>query len=52
MSGKITDPELPQYGNKSIAVRKGRLEIHGTPILQTWTVLDTTANFRDKTIKV
>ncbi|ROT65416.1 putative fibrocystin-L [Penaeus vannamei] len=35
--------ELPNYGAKVLAVREGRLDLHGAPIEVTWTHLATTA---------
>ena len=35
---KVT-PELPMYGAKNIAVRRGVLDMHGAPVTPTWTQL-------------
>jgi len=47
MHGQKTDPELPTFGNKVIAVYEGTLEIHGVPRNPTWTELLKTANKGD-----
>lgn len=44
MHGEKSDPYLPTYGNKVIAVRYGQLEMHGKPRSHIWTDLDVTAN--------
>ena len=36
-------PELPIYGAKVIALRRGVLDLHGTPTVKTWTRLASTA---------
>jgi len=45
-----TDPHIPMYGNKVIAVRNGVLDMHGVPRTPTWTSLGATANPGDTTI--
>ena len=40
---KVT-PELPGYGAKNIAVRRGVLDLHGAPVTPTWTQLARTAH--------
>ncbi len=47
MHGQKTDPELPIFGNKVIAVYEGTLEIHGVPRNPTWTELQKTASKGD-----
>ena len=44
--------ELPIYGCKVLGVRKGSLELHGMPVVNTWTRLAATANAGDLTITV
>jgi hypothetical protein len=36
-------PELPIYGGKTIAVRRGGIDLHGTPVVPAWTQLGATA---------
>jgi len=43
MHGDRSDPEIPIYGSKVLAVRNGILDIHGVPRSPTWTELETTA---------
>jgi len=45
-----TDPQIPTYGNKVLAVRNGVLEMHGVPRTPTWTSLAATANPGDTTV--
>ena len=42
MHGDEYTPALPIYGNKVIAVRNGRLEMHGPERSHSWTELETT----------
>lgn len=44
MHGDEFTPALPIYGNKVIAVRNGRLEMHGPERSHVWTELETTAS--------
>ena len=44
MHGDLRSPELPIYGAKTLGVRNGTLDLHGSPISQTWTLLSATAN--------
>jgi len=44
MHGDEYTPALPIYGNKVIAVRNGRLEMHGPTRSHAWTELETTAD--------
>ena len=44
MHGDEYAPALPIYGNKVIAVIKGRLEMHGPERSHVWTELETTAS--------
>ena len=39
MHGSKYDASMPIYGNKGIAVRRGRLEMHGARREVTWTTL-------------
>lgn len=43
MHSQETDPSLPIYGNKVLAVRVGQLEMHGKPRETVWTELESTA---------
>ena len=52
MHGHTRCTELPIYGCKVIAVRKGALELHGRHISHTWTHLTSTANVGDTQITV
>ena len=47
MYGDNSDPEIPMYGNKVIAVRYGTLDMHGKPVSPSWTRLDATAAVGD-----
>lgn len=42
LHGSITSPEIPDYGNKVLAVRYGTLDIHGVARSHTWTELSET----------
>jgi hypothetical protein len=42
MHGTISDPYLPIYGNKVLALRHGTLDIHGIKRNPTWTMLEMT----------
>lgn len=44
MHGDEYTPALPIYGNKVIAVRNGRLEMHGPERSHVWTELESTAS--------
>lgn len=52
LHGKISDPYLPIYGNKVLALRKGHLDMHGPERTRTWTVLEETAEANSTTIKL
>ena len=39
----LVTPELPLYGAKNIAVRRGTLDLHGKPVTPTWCQLAETA---------
>uniref|UniRef100_A0A8C4T925 PKHD1 like 1 n=1 Tax=Erpetoichthys calabaricus TaxID=27687 RepID=A0A8C4T925_ERPCA len=41
--GHLRSPELPLYGAKTLAIREGTLDLHGTPVPFTWTRLAKTA---------
>jgi hypothetical protein len=43
LHGNTRCTELPIYGCKVLAVRKGALELHGMPVVNTWTHLAATA---------
>ena len=42
LNGAKDDPVMPLFGNKVIAVSGGTLEMHGAPIMNTWTTLENT----------
>jgi len=44
MHGEEYDPYIPLYGNKVLAVRYGRLDMHGQERVRSWTDLKFTAN--------
>ena len=44
MHGHLRSKELPIYGAKTLGVREGTLDLHGKPIIYTWTLLAATAN--------
>jgi hypothetical protein len=44
MHGHAKSPELPVYGAKVIAVREGTLDLHGKPMLRSWTQLAANAH--------
>ncbi|XP_033758550.1 fibrocystin-L-like [Pecten maximus] len=50
LHGHTLSTELPIYGNKVLAVRSGRLELHGMPLERTWTLLGQTAEEGDSTV--
>lgn len=50
LHGNDADPYLPTYGNKVLAVRFGRLEMHGKPRSHVWTELQTTAAVESSSI--
>ncbi len=52
LHGHTRCTELPIYGCKVTGVRKGRLELHGRPIANTWTFLAATADAGATTITV
>ena len=39
MYGNVLSTEIPLFGAKTLAVRNGTLDIHGKPIMNTWTRL-------------
>jgi hypothetical protein len=43
LHGDVASPYIPIYGNKVIGVRKGLLDMHGTDVGSSWTVMETTA---------
>uniref|UniRef100_A0A8C4N397 Polycystic kidney and hepatic disease 1 (autosomal recessive)-like 1 n=1 Tax=Eptatretus burgeri TaxID=7764 RepID=A0A8C4N397_EPTBU len=43
LHGHLRTPELPIYGAKTLAVREGLLDLHGTAVPVTWTRLARTA---------
>jgi len=52
LHGNLSDPYLPIYGNKVLALRKGHLDMHGPERSRTWTVLEETAEANSTTIKL
>ena len=43
MHGNKESKQLPGFGNKSIMVQNGQIDIHGKPLDKTWTFLETGA---------
>jgi len=43
MHGHLRSPELPIYGAKTLGVRNGTLDLHGRPVVNSWTLLASTA---------
>ena len=43
---------LPIYGAKCFAVRSGTVDIHGAPVVPTWTFLEQTAEAGDSSIMI
>ncbi|XP_066271168.1 fibrocystin-L-like [Branchiostoma lanceolatum] len=43
LHGNLRSKELPIYGAKVLAVRDSTLDLHGTPVIHTWTQLAATA---------
>ncbi|CAH1226877.1 PKHD1L1 [Branchiostoma lanceolatum] len=52
MYGHVRSTELPLYGAKTLAVREGRLELHGRPTPVTWTRLSETATVGATTLNL
>ena len=52
MYGHVLSTELPLFGAKTLAVRGGTLDLHGKPIMNTWTKLSATARPGDTEINV
>ena len=52
MHGHARTPEIPVYGAKVIAVREGRLDLHGSHHTTSWTMLAFTAPSTSTTITV
>jgi hypothetical protein len=52
LHGERTSPEIPIAGNKTLAVRKGILELHGVERTPTWTQLEGTVAAGATTITV
>ncbi|TNV88229.1 hypothetical protein FGO68_gene13028 [Halteria grandinella] len=50
MHSQRTDPEIPIFGNKVIAMYNGVLDLHGVTRYPTWTELDSTAMPNDTVI--
>jgi hypothetical protein len=50
LHGVKEDQALPSMGNKLIGNVRGKLDLHGKYIENTWTVLENTANPNDSTI--
>lgn len=48
--GHVLSTEIPVYGAKTLALRKGEIDMHGKPLDVTWTRLAQTANPGDTTI--
>ncbi|KAG2465237.1 PKHL1 protein, partial [Polypterus senegalus] len=52
LHGHLRSPELPLYGAKTLAVREGTLDLHGTPVPFTWTRLAKTADAGSTTVQL
>lgn len=52
LHGNIRDPEIPVYGAKVLALRRGSLEMHGRPRNITWTRLAKTAMKNDSVLEL
>lgn len=52
MYGTRESKMLPGFGNKSIMVHNGQIEIHGKPVQHTWTLLAAPACAGDKKIEL
>ena len=50
--GHVLSTEIPVYGAKTLAVRKGELDLHGRPLNVTWTKLSQTAYPGDTTLRL
>ena len=50
--GNKGDQEIPLYGKKMIALRDGKLLMHGADIAVPWTWLEQTANVSDSSLVV
>ena len=50
--GTKESKQLPGFGNKSIMVHNGQIDIHGKPLTKTWTMLEKGASPDDETITV
>ena len=48
--GHPKSPELPVYGAKVIALREGTLDLHGKPLLRSWTMLAATGAAGDTSL--
>ncbi|XP_064639845.1 fibrocystin-L-like [Lineus longissimus] len=52
LHGNLRATELPIYGAKCLAVRNGTLDLHGKPIMNTWTHLNSTVSAGSSIITV
>ena len=50
MYGSVRSVELPIFGSKVLALREGRIDMHGKPVGVTWTHLGATASVGDSQI--
>ena len=50
--GHVLSTEIPVYGAKTLAVRKGELDLHGKPLNVTWTKLSQTAYPGNTTLRL
>ena len=48
--GHVLSTEIPVYGAKTLALRKGKIDMHGRPLNVTWTRLRVTAQAGDVSI--
>ena len=52
MYGNRVSTELPLFGAKTLAVRNGTLDLHGKPIMNTWTCLSSTVRAGERVLTV
>ena len=50
--GDVLSTEIPVYGAKTLALRQGSIDIHGKPLMKTWTRLSETAPAGSSVLKL
>ena len=50
--GDVLSTEIPVYGAKTLALRQGSIDIHGKPLVKTWTRLSETATAGSMTLRL